>query len=125
MANNKMDKRGNLITAAVLGGITGTVAGLLLAPKSGQELRQDLAGQTHKMGEKVVEIKDKAQNAWHNVEDKTQATVNTGKSWFKKGKQLVINLKTLVNEIQNGALTKTGSVTSTEDEDKDNFIKEV
>lgn len=97
MGKNKKDNR---VKAAIFGGLLGGAIGLLLAPKSGQELRQDIARQANKAG-------DKAQIAWQNIEDKTSVTVNNGKSFIQKGKRLVSNLKTMVSEIRQGALTKT------------------
>lgn len=118
MGNNiKSEKGKKVIKAAMFGSLAGVVTGLLLAPKSGLELRQDLAVQAHEIEDKAVEIRDKAQSAWQNVEDKTQVTVNTGKSLIQKGKRLVSNLKTLVYEIQHGALTKTVSIYASENED--------
>jgi gas vesicle protein len=118
MRNTLKSKKGNkVIKAAMFGSLAGVVTGLLLAPKSGLELRQDLAVQAHEIGDKSVEIRDKAQSAWLNVEDKTQVTVNTGKSLIQKGKRLVSNLKILVYEIQHGALTKTVSIYTSENKD--------
>lgn len=121
MKNQHDLKNGNkVIKAAVFGSLAGASMGLLFAPKRGAELRQDIVGQTSKIGDKALEIRKKAQSTWHNVEDKTLITVNTGKSWIQKGKQWVSNFKTLVCEIRNGALTKTCSVTAVEDEAKEN-----
>lgn len=108
MGNNINSKK--VIKAAVFGSLAGVVTGLLLAPKSGLELRQDLTVQGH-------EIVDKAQSAWQDVEDKTQVTVNTGKSLIQKGKRMIGNLKILVYEIQHGALTKTVSINASENTD--------
>jgi Gas vesicle protein len=107
MANNdKRKKRNKVFAAAMIGSLSGAVFGLLLAPKSGQELRQDITEQGHKLGDKAVEIRDKAQSAWQNIEDKTEKTIENSKSWIQKGKLLLSNLKTLVDEIRHGALTK-------------------
>ncbi|MCB8814508.1 YtxH domain-containing protein [Desulfosporosinus shakirovi] len=121
MGNNDVNKKSTLIKAAMFGSLAGAVMGLLLAPKSGQEMRQDLVEQAHAIGDKAVDIKGKAQSVWQNVEEKTQLTVNNGKSWINKGNQLVSNLKTLVSEIQQGALTKTVPVYAVEEfvSDKD------
>ena len=108
MANTQTSNK--LITAALLGSFAGAGIGLLLAPKSGQELRQDLAGQAHKIGGKASEIKVSAQNAWQNVEDKTQLTFKNSRNWLQKGKQIACNFKTLVKEIKHGALTETASL---------------
>lgn len=126
MGNNKKRKKGNkVIKAAMFGSLIGGVMGLLLAPKSGQELRQDLTVQANKMGDKAVEIRNMAQSVCQNVEERTQVTVNTGKSWVQKGKRLISNLKTLVYEIQHGALTKTDSINASEDEEIGDPTKEI
>mgnify|MGYP001121116111 CR=1 FL=1 len=111
-----MGKDGNrkVIKAALLGSIAGTVMGLLLAPKSGQELRQDLTAQTQKLGDKALELKDMAQDALQIIEEKTQVGFDTGKNWLEKKTRLFDNLKTLVSEIQHGALTKDGPANSPE-----------
>lgn len=123
MANNDRRKKNKVIAAAMIGGLSGAVLGLLLAPKSGRELRKDINEQVLKLEDKTLEIKDKAQNTWHNIEDITEKTVEKSKSWFQKGKLLVSNLKTLVHEIQQGALTKTSSITTLEDEDNEGLTK--
>lgn len=117
MGNSIKSKNGTkVIKAAMFGGVVGAAMGLLLAPKSGAELRQDLAIQAHQIG-------DKAQSAWQNVEDKTQLTVNTGKGLIRKGKRLVSNLSILVHEIRHGALKKTSSIYASEN--KDDPTKEI
>lgn len=104
MGNNKKHKKGNnkVIKVAMFGSLVGALMGLLLAPKNGQELRQDLAGQAKKIGDKAVDVRDKAQSAWQNVEDKTHVTLDTGKRWIQKGNNLISKLKILVYEIRHG-----------------------
>lgn len=126
MANNDKRKKGNkAITAAVIGSIAGAAIGLLLAPKSGRELRQDLNGEARKIGDKAVEIKGKAQSAWHNVENKTQETVEVSKNWIQKGRFFVSSLKKLVYDVRHGAQIKTGSLMAPEDEDGDDLTREI
>jgi len=125
MANNDKSKKSNqVIAAAMVGSLSGAVLGLLLAPKSGQELRQDINEQAHKLGDKAVEIRDKAQSVWHNIEDKTEKTVEISKSCIQKGNLLVSNLETLVYEIRHGALTKKVDLV-TVDGDSGNPTKEI
>lgn len=121
-----MGKDGNkkVIKAALFGSVAGAVMGLLLAPKSGQELRQDLTDQAQKLGDKALEIKDKTQNALQDVEEKAQVTIDSGKSWLQKKKRLLDNLKTLVFEIQHGALTKDESANSLEDNKTEPLVVE-
>lgn len=44
------------IIGAAVGSLIGSVAALLLAPKSGKELRADLANQAHRIGEKAQDV---------------------------------------------------------------------
>lgn len=125
----KNNQKGNkAIKSAMLGSLVGGVMGVLFAPKSGQELRLDIAGQANKTEQKAKAIRDKAQSAWQNVENQTQQKLNTGKIWIEKGKLVVSNLKTMVSEIRQGALTKTRSINSSEDkvsEDNEDLTKEI
>lgn len=107
----KNNQKGNkVIKAAMFGSLAGGVIGLLFAPKSGHELRLDIAGQANKTEQKAKAIRNKAQSTWQNVENQTQLTLNTGKNLIKKGKLMASNLKILVSEIRQGALTKDGSL---------------
>lgn len=118
--NNKK----KVIQAAILGSLVGTLTGFFLAPKSGQELRKDLTGQVRKVGDKAIDIKDKAQSAMQTIENKTQVTINNGKSWIQKGKRVLSNLKIMVSEIRNGALTKTSSINELEAVNSSNSTEE-
>ncbi|WP_248924805.1 YtxH domain-containing protein [Paenibacillus hamazuiensis] len=53
MANQKGK---DLLIGAVVGGVLGAVTALLFAPKSGRELRADIAEQYHNVSEKTQEI---------------------------------------------------------------------
>ena len=48
-----MAKKGGFFLGAVIGGTAAAVAALLLAPKSGKELRDDLSNQTER---KITQI---------------------------------------------------------------------
>jgi len=121
--NNNNNKK--VIKAAMFGSLVGAVMGLLLAPKSGQELRQDLVGQAQKVETKAIVMKAQAQSAWQNVENKTKVTINNGKSWIQKGKRLVSNLKRMVSEIQQGALTTASSIDTSEKINSEDLTKEI
>ncbi|WP_171016622.1 YtxH domain-containing protein [Pseudalkalibacillus caeni] len=67
-------------TAAVIGGAVGAAAGVLLAPKSGKALREDI-------GEKANQAKEKSKDLTHKVSDKTSQLKNKVKSMKDKGKK--------------------------------------
>ncbi|MBI5835739.1 MAG: YtxH domain-containing protein [Candidatus Eisenbacteria bacterium] len=63
-----------LAASFLAGAIAGAVAGLLLAPKSGRETREDLRGLTHDLGEKAGHAGDAARGrAEHLVERASEA----------------------------------------------------
>jgi gas vesicle protein len=61
------------IAGAIIGGFAGAVAALLLAPKSGNELRRDIADTS-------VDIYTKAQDYFKTVEGQVSNVVNEGKA---------------------------------------------
>jgi len=79
---------GTVAVAALVGGLAGAVVGLMFAPKSGKELRQG--------------IYNKANDAIDHVEDatfyRTEALKQQGTDLVDKGKQLVEDLQTLIQE---------------------------
>ncbi|WP_026676614.1 YtxH domain-containing protein [Fictibacillus gelatini] len=67
--NQKIDSKDFLI-GALVGGIVGATTALLLAPKSGKELRTNI-------GEQATQIKDKGSEITSRVREKSSAIVNT------------------------------------------------
>ena len=55
-----MAKKGGFFLGAVIGGTAAAVAALLLAPKSGKELRDDLSNQTDDLKNKAQDYTDYA-----------------------------------------------------------------
>jgi len=94
--NNDSYARG-LITGAFLGGAIGAVAALLFAPKSGEDLRRDLA-------DKSQVAVDKAQGYISDIEvdlnSVVKSTVNEGK---KKADAIIGSAKTQAEEIISNA----------------------
>lgn len=76
----------DLFIGALVGGVLGAVTALLLAPKSGRELRADISEQYGKISDKTVEIAGvvgtKTQEIAATVSSKTQdvATAVSGKT---------------------------------------------
>jgi len=68
MSNQKKGK--DLLVGAIVGGVLGAATALLFAPKSGRELRSDIAGQAQAVSEKTVQIAS-------TVSQKTQEVAKT------------------------------------------------
>jgi gas vesicle protein len=67
--SDKLDGK-DFIIGAVVGGLLGAMAALLLAPKSGRELRQDIT-------EQYSTVSDKTQQIASTVSEKTLQIANT------------------------------------------------
>ncbi|MGE7841564.1 YtxH domain-containing protein [Lysinibacillus sp. NPDC093712] len=75
----------DFVIGALVGGIVGAAAGLLLAPKSGKDLRSDVAVQ-------AVNLKDKSADLSSTAKDKT---MQLSKQIQEQSSQLVEKVKTL------------------------------
>ncbi|MFA8439233.1 YtxH domain-containing protein [Pueribacillus sp. YX66] len=60
MSDKSNNSSKNFLLGAVVGGIVGAVTALLLAPKSGKEMRTDLNQQASALKERSLELKDTA-----------------------------------------------------------------
>ncbi|QGQ97482.1 YtxH domain-containing protein [Paenibacillus psychroresistens] len=103
MGNNVDGK--DFIIGAVVGGLLGAMAALLLAPKSGRELRQDLTEQYGTISEKTQQIastvSEKTQQIASTVGEKTasiakSATTHTNE-WVDKAKDVA---GTVIDEVK-------------------------
>jgi gas vesicle protein len=94
MANNVDGK--DFIIGAVVGGLLGAMAALLLAPKSGRELRQDITEQYGTISEKTQQIantvSEKTQQIASTVGEKTASIAKTASThtteWVDKAKDV-------------------------------------
>ncbi|MFB9278173.1 YtxH domain-containing protein [Cohnella cellulosilytica] len=73
MAEKKAAK--SFLWGALAGAVTGAVAALLLAPKSGRELRGDLAETAQKVGEKTADIGRQAGSAVQSLAKRTSGLI--------------------------------------------------
>jgi gas vesicle protein len=92
MSNNVDGK--DFIMGAVVGGLLGAMAALLLAPKSGRELRQDISNQYETISEKTQQIASA-------VGEKTASIAKTATSqtseWVDKAKEVT---GTVIDEVK-------------------------
>ncbi|SIT85393.1 YtxH domain-containing protein [Edaphobacillus lindanitolerans] len=90
------DGGGGFLTGAIIGGLIGAAAALLLAPKSGKELRGDVSTQAVNLKEKGIELssvaKDKTADMTKTVQEKTSGL---GKSIQDQAGQMVDKVKSM------------------------------
>ncbi len=84
MADNESNYTKGFVVGALIGGAVGAITALLLAPKSGKELRQDIAN-------KSTDVYGKAGEYWNVVEDKVGSTVTNTVNEGKIKAQNIIN----------------------------------
>ncbi|MFC4077026.1 YtxH domain-containing protein [Salinithrix halophila] len=88
----------DLFIGAVIGGVIGATAALLLAPKSGRETRKDLykgletardnlRDQSEQVSRKAVEVKDAATDRWIDIRESTVDTVKEVASTVEGAKE--------------------------------------
>jgi gas vesicle protein len=92
MSNNVDGK--DFIMGAVVGGLLGAMAALLLAPKSGRELRQDISTQYDSISEKTQQIASTVGERTANIA-KTATTQTT--EWVDKAKEVA---GTVIDEVK-------------------------
>jgi gas vesicle protein len=102
--SNKMDGK-DFLMGAMVGGLLGAMAALLLAPKSGRELRQDISEQYSNISEKTQQIastvSEKTQQIASNVGEKTASIAKTATThtteWVDKAKEVA---GTVIDEVK-------------------------
>jgi gas vesicle protein len=110
MSNNVDGK--DFLMGAVVGGLLGAMAALLLAPKSGRELRQDITEQYGTLSEKTQQIantvSEKTQQIASTVGEKTAIIAKTATThtteWVDKAKDVAGTVKdvagTVIDEVK-------------------------
>jgi gas vesicle protein len=121
MPNNVDGK--DFLMGAVVGGLLGAMAALLLAPKSGRELRQDITEQYGTISEKTQQIantvSEKTQQIASTVGEKTvniakTATTHTTE-WVDKAKDVA---GTVIDEVKTWSEKRKHSGENTESADE-------
>lgn len=82
------EKSKGLLWGALIGSIAGSVTALLMAPKSGKELRQDIADGARQVGDKVQEVAEKVGEQGINligvVTDRAEGVISDIQAWRNK-----------------------------------------
>ncbi len=91
MANGcKETDLGTVVIAALIGGIAGAAVGLMLAPKSGRELRRDIGLKARQTLHEIEEV----------AEEKVDKIQDVGEDLIREGKRLTDDLKSLFCEFR-------------------------
>ena len=75
----------DFVIGALVGGIVGAAAGLLLAPKAGSELRGDVAHQAVNIKDKSVELSQQLKDQSTQLVDKVKAKTSKAPTVFDDG----------------------------------------
>ncbi|MBI4349676.1 MAG: YtxH domain-containing protein [Elusimicrobia bacterium] len=78
------DNSGDSLVAFLLGGVAGAVAGLLLAPRSGAETREQLADWLEANREKTKEFLEHGRETLHEKSGKVAAAWEAGKKAYRE-----------------------------------------
>src|SRR4030065_1070245 len=97
------DDFGSFVVGFLVGGISGAVAALLLAPQSGEETRTIIK-------DKAIELRDQAATTIDETVEKAEKTVNES---IKKAEAMLADAKKRANE-----LAEKGQVVLEESKDK-------
>lgn len=103
------------VLGALIGGFAGAITALLLAPKSGKELRQDIALKSSEFYEKASDYISSAEQSIGNV---VQNTVNEGKiraqnivnSARRQAEDLLSSAENVLSEAKTKASTAKDSI---------------
>ncbi len=102
----------HFLVGAVIGGLVGAAAALLLAPKTGKEIRSDLNNQVSNLLSKTTELSDEA------LEKSNELAAITKEKTVSISKAVVQQSKDLVNKAKNLSANSTDD----QEENKTSYI---
>jgi gas vesicle protein len=79
-----MSNGGDMFKGFLAGGLVGLAVGILFAPKSGKEMREDLKLESDDLLGKAKNELDKIKNELGDLKNKITDTINRGKEVFEK-----------------------------------------
>ncbi|MHA6480674.1 YtxH domain-containing protein [Paenibacillus sp. strain BS8-2] len=112
---SKQGTAGGIITSAVVGGIVGAAAALLLAPKSGERLRSDLVSSLQAIGQRTKEV---AASVCENTREAAQGAVEGVKGAVDGVKSDVNSMAPLQDDIHRLGKEMDAMPTNTEVKNK-------
>ena len=101
MSENKNKSSKSFIMGAIVGGIVGAVTALLLAPKSGKEMREDINEQAAVLKERALQLKDTAVekgSEWISIAKEKSSEI--AKTVNKQSQQVVEKVKDFTQNIK-------------------------
>lgn len=104
VSDNKNKSSKSFIMGAIVGGVVGAVTALLLAPKSGKEMREDLNAQATVLKERSLQLKDTAVergSEWISVAK--EKSTELAKTVNKQSQQVVEKVKDLTQQIRSNS----------------------
>lgn len=104
MSENKNKSSKSFIMGAIVGGIVGAVTALLLAPKSGKEMREDINEQAAALKERSLQLKDTAVekgSEWISIAKEKSSEI--AKTVNKQSQQVVEKVKDFTQNIKSNS----------------------
>ncbi|HUL00631.1 MAG TPA: YtxH domain-containing protein [Nitrospirota bacterium] len=87
MTENLNKKEPSIIVPFLLGSIVGAALGLLLAPKSGKELRKDLKDYAFRATDKIITAVDEGKKIYEDGKSVVASALEAGKTAFHQEKE--------------------------------------
>lgn len=106
-----------LMVGSILGGAVGAIIALLFAPKSGKELRHDIAEKTNELYQKAsnyfADVQQKVdQEVWETVNEGKQRAQNIIESAKAQAQKILENAEKIIEDAKEKAKTITENVES-------------
>jgi gas vesicle protein len=80
-------KERSVLVPFLVGGVVGAGIALLLAPKSGRELRKDIRDLTEKTGERITSTIEKGKELYEHGRSAVSSAIEAGKTAFQEEKE--------------------------------------
>ena len=111
MGNDNNMNTKDFVIGALIGGIVGAASALLLAPKSGKELRQDLNHQalSDQSSHLVGRVKELTESVRKDVEELSQSADDLTADFEEAGIEIANTVKKEVAELHEAILDKEAS----------------
>jgi len=96
------NNKGGLLKGMLIGGAIGAAASLLMAPKSGSALREDLSNAINSLGEKTRDLASTLKERTTNAADTISIQASELSEKAQEGKQIVADTIQTVKEDMQG-----------------------